>query len=51
MRQLLIEILHDQNKLKFGNQTVTTKKLYQILSSALYHAPNSSRCTLFCKFL
>lgn len=48
---LLIEIIQDLTKIKYGNEALLDKKLYRIFSSAIFHAPNSKRIAMFAKFL
>lgn len=50
-KTLLIVSVHDQTKIKYGNDGITDKKLYRLFSSCIYHAPNSKRIAMFARFL
>ena len=38
-------------KIKYGNDSILSKKIYRVFSSAVYHAPKFKRIAMFAKFL
>mmetsp|Transcript_19954 Transcript_19954/g.18956 ORF Transcript_19954/g.18956 Transcript_19954/m.18956 type:complete len:195 (-) Transcript_19954:724-1308(-) len=50
-KTLLLEIISDLTKIKYGNDTITDKKIFRLFSSAVFHAPNCKRVAMFAKFL
>jgi sulfur relay (sulfurtransferase) DsrC/TusE family protein len=50
-KMMLIEVIQDATKIKYGNDSITDKKMFRLFSSAAFHAPNCKRIAMFAKFL
>jgi hypothetical protein len=51
MKQILVELVFDQTKIKYGKEGVLDRKLFQLFASVVYHGQVSKRAGLMAKFL